>query len=354
MSLGLARGGNRPFDCAEIRLQNPIEDEVARHVLLKPNGSEFVGLCPFHQERTPSFKVVPASSDRQRGDGFFHCFGCGAHGDVIEFVRRVYRAEFRQACEILDGLARSTSAPRVTAARPAIDPYSGLVAVTPPPPPVGAGELIDLWNPKGLLRSPQRPTWRCRPSAAYAYLNALQDVLGYVLRIDMPDGKLTPTIRYARRSSGETQWTCWHFDKPRPLYRAEHFHQSGPIVVVEGEKSADAAAQLLGSLVTTWPNGGKAVAGADWSLLAGRDLYLWPDADQEGEHAMLGKPACDGAPRRPGVAELATASGANIKAVFTWDRSKPKGWDAADALRDGWSKTDAIAWMNRQAHTWNP
>jgi DNA primase len=348
MSLGLARGGNRSFDCAEIRLQNPIEDEVARHVLLKPNGPEFVGLCPFHQERTPSFKVVPASSDKQGGDGFFHCFGCGAHGDVIEFVRRVYRAEFRQACEILGGSSRSTSAPRITAARPAIDPYAGLVAVTPPPQPVVVGEPLELWNPKRVR------VWRCRASAVYTYRDSAQNTLGHVLRIDMPGGKLTPTIRYARRSTCETQWTCWHFDKPRPLYRAEHFRQNGPVVVVEGEKSADAAAELLGSLVTTWPGGGKAVAGADWSLLAGRDLYLWPDADIEGEHAMLGKPAGDGVLRKPGVAELATAAGANIKAVFAWDRSKPKGWDAADALRDGWSQTDAIAWMNRQAHTWNP
>jgi hypothetical protein len=105
-------------------------------------------------------------------------------------------------------------------------------------------------------------------------------------------------------------------------------------------------------LAVTWPNGGKSVHYADWPALRGRDLYLWPDADEEGEHAMLGKPADGAMPAKPGVAQLATAAGANVKAVIEWDRSMPKGWDVADAVRDGWSRTDTITWMNKQARQW--
>ena len=59
---------------------------------------EFVGLCPFHRERTPSFSVVDEKH-------FFHCFGCGAHGDEFGFVMRVYNLDFAAAvAKVADGL----------------------------------------------------------------------------------------------------------------------------------------------------------------------------------------------------------------------------------------------------------
>lgn len=56
-----------------------IVDVVGRHVTLKKGGQNYVGLCPFHDEKTPSFTVSP-------GKQFFHCFGCGAHGSAIGFL----------------------------------------------------------------------------------------------------------------------------------------------------------------------------------------------------------------------------------------------------------------------------
>lgn len=346
------------YDGDEIRRSVPIESIVGRHITLRHDGREYSGLCPFHNERTPSFKVVPITADKQNGGGFYHCFGCGAHGDVIAFTMRVHGVEFREACELLCGGKVARSAPPLAAeahaqcAQVPQDPYSDLIAVTPPARSPRAGDWLELWNPKGLLKSPPRPLWKCKPSAVYTYRNAARDIIGHVLRIDMPGGKVTPTIRYARCPDGVTRWASWRFEKPRPLYRAEHFtREPGPIIVCEGEKAADAAAELMGALATTWPNGGKSVHYADWSLLKDRDLYLWGDADQEGEFAMIGKPSMNGAPAKPGVAQLASAAGAKIKGVFSWDRSKPKGWDAADALRDGWSRSAAIAWMNKQVRT---
>jgi hypothetical protein len=339
----------------EIRRSVPIESVVSRHVTLKHDGREYTGLCPFHNERTPSFKVVPVAADKQNGGGFYHCFGCGAHGDVIDFTKRVHGVEFREACEILCGESSAQPARNIVSpATPCQDPYADLIAVTPPARSPRAGEWLELWNPKGLLKSPPRPLWKCKPVAVYQYRDASKALLGCVLRITAQDGsKITPTIRYAKCPDGVTRWASWHFEKPRPLYRAEYFtRESGPIIVCEGEKAADAAAELMGALATTWPNGSKAVHCADWSLVKGRELFLWGDADQEGEFAMLGNPAMNGAPAKPGVAQLASAAGAKIKGVFSWDRSKPKGWDAADALRDGWSRADAVAWMNKQVRTW--
>ena len=82
----------------EIRARTPLEGVVGRRVRLTRRGRESIGLCPFHNEKTPSFTV---SEDK----GFFHCFGCGAHGDVIGFVMRDEGLGFAEAVARLAGEA---------------------------------------------------------------------------------------------------------------------------------------------------------------------------------------------------------------------------------------------------------
>ncbi len=76
----------------------PISEVVGRRVTIKRHGHEFHGLCPFHKEKSPSFTV----NDEK---GFFHCFGCGAHGDAIGFIKDFERVEYREAVERLAGEA---------------------------------------------------------------------------------------------------------------------------------------------------------------------------------------------------------------------------------------------------------
>ncbi|MEE8084425.1 MAG: DNA primase [Alphaproteobacteria bacterium] len=78
----------------EIRARIGLADRIARKVKLTKRGREFSGLCPFHNEKTPSFTV---NEDK----GFFHCFGCGAHGDVIGFVMRTENSSFPEVVERL-------------------------------------------------------------------------------------------------------------------------------------------------------------------------------------------------------------------------------------------------------------
>jgi len=82
----------------EIRTRVALSDVVGKQVRLIRRGREFVGLCPFHKEKSPSFAVV-------EDKGFFHCFGCGAHGDVIGFLMRTENLSFPEAVERLAGLA---------------------------------------------------------------------------------------------------------------------------------------------------------------------------------------------------------------------------------------------------------
>ncbi len=78
----------------ELRGRVSLPGLVGRQVKLARRGREFAGLCPFHHEKTPSFYVVEDKN-------FFHCFGCGAHGDAIGFVMRADHLDFLEAVEKL-------------------------------------------------------------------------------------------------------------------------------------------------------------------------------------------------------------------------------------------------------------
>ena len=84
-------------EIAAVRTLAGLADTISRRgVKLARRGREYVGLCPFHKEKTPSFTV---NEDK----GFYHCFGCGAHGDVITFVMGFAGRSFRDAVEDLQG-----------------------------------------------------------------------------------------------------------------------------------------------------------------------------------------------------------------------------------------------------------
>ena len=84
-------------DIEAVRERARIEDVAGEHVTLKPAGvGSLKGLCPFHDERTPSFHVRPQL-------GLFHCFGCGEGGDVIAFVEKIHHLSFTEAVEYLAG-----------------------------------------------------------------------------------------------------------------------------------------------------------------------------------------------------------------------------------------------------------
>lgn len=78
----------------ELHMRCDIEDVVSGYVQLKKRGKNFVGLCPFHNEKTPSFTVYPEN-------GSFYCFGCGAGGEVVSFIRRAENLDFIEAVRFL-------------------------------------------------------------------------------------------------------------------------------------------------------------------------------------------------------------------------------------------------------------
>jgi hypothetical protein len=81
-------------DVEAIRAASPISEVVAEHVRLRRTGAQLIGLCPFHSEKTPSFTVHPAKQ-------LFFCHGCGAGGDVFDFIEMLQDCPFREAARHL-------------------------------------------------------------------------------------------------------------------------------------------------------------------------------------------------------------------------------------------------------------
>ena len=78
----------------EIRSRNDIVDVVSQYVSLKRKGRNYFGLCPFHNEKSPSFSVLP---DKQ----IFHCFGCNVGGNVFHFIMKIENVSFFESVAIL-------------------------------------------------------------------------------------------------------------------------------------------------------------------------------------------------------------------------------------------------------------
>ena len=96
----------------DLRQRVPLSDIIGQRVKLIRKGRRFSGLCPFHSEKTPSFSVVD-------DDGFYHCFGCGAHGDAISFMREMDGLDFMEAVERLADMA-GLAMPKSTHIDPAV------------------------------------------------------------------------------------------------------------------------------------------------------------------------------------------------------------------------------------------
>lgn len=88
--------GREHFDLDAIRRDHPLPDVAGAVVPLKRAGNELKACCPFHSDRTPSFTIFD-------GGNRFHCFGCGAGGDVLDFVQRLHGVGLREAAAMLTG-----------------------------------------------------------------------------------------------------------------------------------------------------------------------------------------------------------------------------------------------------------
>lgn len=261
-------------DIARIRRDYPLSDVAGSFgVRLQKNGDEFEACCPFHAEKSPSFTIYPGRDGVQR----FFCFGCGEKGDVLDFVQGIKGVDLKDAISILGGKSAPNVAPRKIEVR---DPYADIQPI-PLRSPIAAGSRVRLYNPKRA--GTDREWGSFVPSLIHLYRTADGRPFGYVLRHDLPGGdKETPMVMLVRLPGGKECWSRFPFPKPRPLYGVETIGDTRQVIVVEGEKCADALRKAMGRVVVSWAGGTQGVKHADWSPLAGRDVIMWPDADKPG------------------------------------------------------------------------
>lgn len=173
------------------------------------------------------------------------------------------------------------------------------------------------------------------PSKVWRYNDADGRAIGYVCRYEAAARK---QIRPQSWTGKAWQWCA--MQEPRPLYRLDEIiaNPESSVLVVEGEKTADAAQTLLPDmLVTTWLGGCRADAITDFGPLGGHPLTFWPDADAPGIAAM----------------ERIAARLAQPCRMLDVD-DMPDAWDAADALADGWNTERLKGWASTRVREWTP
>ncbi|MFV0455750.1 MAG: DUF927 domain-containing protein [Pseudomonas sp.] len=241
-------------------------------------------------------------------------------GDLIDLVRYIDGGTDVDACnklaDFLNVTAGSHPAPAGTSKTPE------WVAMQPVPE-------------AAMAKIPHKHRNHGKPSKVWIYRDASGAPLMVLYRFDLaPDAdgkskKVFAPLTWCRRSSDQAfQWRWQGLAEPRPLLRLDQLAQqpAAPVVLCEGEKAADAAAELLPHYVATcWPNGAQSHHKADFAPLAGRTVLLWPDNDAGGLGCMRA------------IADQLGQLGATVRTVAIETFAPGDGDDAADALAAGWT-----------------
>ncbi|WP_338509680.1 DUF927 domain-containing protein [Pseudomonas poae] len=261
-------------------------------------------------------------------------------GDLIDLVRYIDGGTDVEACKKLADLlsVSAGSAPPKTA--PAKSATPEWIAVKPIPA-------------EAMNKCPAKHRQHGAPSKVWIYRDAQGQPVMALYRFDLsPDEEGKPRkvfapLTWCERSDGQTtQWRWQGLLEPRPLLRLDELAQraDAPVVLCEGEKAADAAAELMPEHVATcWPNGSNSWHKADLTPLKGRDVVLWPDNDASGKACM---DAVELKLNELGATSVQRVSLDIFKLKPSSTEGKPTlikggkwadGDDAADALAKGWT-----------------
>lgn len=262
-------------------------------------------------------------------------------GDLIDLVRYLDRGTDVEACNQLAAFlgVEATNSTNVT-------------------PPTGQAKKPE-WVPvlpipeQAMQKVLQAHRQHGKPSKVWIYRDANGQPLMVLYRFDLgPDGsgtarKVFAPLTWCKHSAnGSLAWRWQGLSEPRPLLRLDDLAKrpSAPVVLCEGEKAADAAAELLPEHVATcWPNGTNSWQKADFAELVGRDVLLWPDNDAPGLKCM---DALADHLRKLGAASVQTVALTVFRQLPGMDGERPtfaqggewrEGDDAADAQSKGWT-----------------
>jgi hypothetical protein len=207
-----------------------------------------------------------------------------------------------------------------------------------------------------------------KPSRSWRYADSDGELLSYVARYDTPGGKQFSPWSWDRNSA---RYVAKAWPAPRPLYGLDILavRPEASSIVVEGEKAADAARAIVGGtyVVVTWPGGAGGWRQGDWAPLSGRKVLLWPDADRHtvcseeaGKYGVevggvLPYDKQPGPRAMAGIAAILSVICPEVKIIDVGiDLDRADGWDAADALEDGWNLEAFETWAAPRAKVFQP
>jgi len=172
-------------------------------------------------------------------------------------------------------------------------------------------------------------------AAHWEYKDINVKTIGYVARYEDEKGN-KDVIPFFKQKNGK--WVAGKIAGGKtPLYNLPGLSAdtTSPVLVVEGEKTAEAAQRMIGSkgICTTWQGGSNAVKKSDWTHLRNRNVVIFPDADDAGKKAAMDV-----------ATEAKKAEAAKVTIVSPPD-SVPKGWDLADAENEGWDSKKLAKWI---------
>ncbi|WP_338484574.1 DUF927 domain-containing protein [Pseudomonas trivialis] len=314
-------------------------DRVLAHWL--PNGKRVDGGKEY---TAPN----PTRTDKRAGSlkvnlskGTWADFATGDKGgDLIDLVRYIDGGTDVEACKKLADLLNVSAGSATTKNAPAKSATPEWIAIQPIPT-------------EAMNKCPTKHRQHGVPSKVWIYRDAQGQPVMALYRFDLsPDEggkprKVFAPLTWCERSDGQTtQWRWQGLLEPRPLLRLDELAQrtDAPVVLCEGEKAADAAAELMPDHVATcWPNGSNSWHKADLTPLKGRTVVLWPDNDASGKTCM---DAIELKLIELGVASVQRVSLDVFKLKPSSKGGKPTlikggkcadGDDAADALAKGWT-----------------
>lgn len=220
--------------------------------------------------------------------------------------------------------------------------------------PQEQSQWISLKPPSNTQSPSDRQVGDYVETARYAYKNRQGELLHYVLRLEDKEGnKITPPLSYGY-NLGKDEKPHWkmkgfdHGEEKRTLYNLDCLEKSplAPVIVVEGEKTADAALDKLEeelknkeTIAVTWMGGCGAVSKTDWTPLAGRDVLIWPDNDKGGFKAAK---EIESELFRVGAKEIKTVDRDWLSKTFEekWDLADP--WPKGLKCKDLKEKTQGV------------
>jgi putative DNA primase/helicase len=338
------------MDAIAIKQAYRLSEIIGKDIRLEKNGREYKAPCPFHNEKTASFTI---NDDK----GFYHCFGCSAHGSVIDYIMHSRNVEFTEACKILDNdinIAIPTIKKDLSKER--FDLYKDYIPIFPVPE--YAPQIFSRKNTPPIYRPKKELGRRIKiyTSEMVHDVCAIKDtngqLIGYEFRLILPDKpKIPMVVTWCKRpeDQGTEGWTIRTFDNPRPLYGQERLKEKGQVLIVEGLPKVDAVNEITQKFIPiSWLGGAGGYKYANWPLLKGRNIIIWPDADEVGIKAANN------------IAELLTELGVEQIKILIPPENAPKGWDAVDAFKrpangeKPWDYKKFIEWAKKSAIVYNP